>query len=131
MTHNTGTRLPARHIYRRTKACLAKEFGACAGRNEDDILRATPHIWGLLSVRPMRTLLALIFGFFSILSYAQTPSALASATGYGSSEGTQFGFKLTKMGRPINAASLSAGLSMHQQEPLLRQAQSTGKKSGA
>ena len=81
MTHNTGTRLPARHIYRRTKACLAKEFGACAGRNEDDILRATPHIWGLLSVRPMRTLLALILGFFSILSYAQRPSVLASATG--------------------------------------------------
>jgi hypothetical protein len=29
----------------------------------------------------MRTLLALIFGFFSILGYAQTPSALASAAG--------------------------------------------------
>jgi len=35
----------------------------------------------------MRTLLALIFGFFSILGYARTPSALASAAGLWQFEG--------------------------------------------
>jgi hypothetical protein len=60
----------------------------------------------------MRTLLALIFGLASFRSSAmrRRPQRWLRLPGYGSSKGTRFGFKLTKMGRPINAASLSTEL---------------------